>query len=195
MLFSTNSAIAFSGLLCDSAMIRIAFQSSPIRSLPFASAARAMSQSDSVLGSSYTRRWYREITAPVQPNTVHHDQFLFPKSRPAFPKPHYRFGGMNLASAVSGSAAAAAVAYLRSLVSVAVSETSREAIYPRQYFWILVLRQLGGSAGPSLSTPKCSARWCGCSYDGGAPGSSEDPYPPWPRMPVTAPRPLRSRNA
>jgi len=34
MLFSTNSAIAFSGLLCDSAMMRIAFQSSPILSLP-----------------------------------------------------------------------------------------------------------------------------------------------------------------
>jgi hypothetical protein len=34
MLFSTNSAIALSGLLCDSAMIRIAFQSSPIRSFP-----------------------------------------------------------------------------------------------------------------------------------------------------------------
>ena len=34
MLFSTNSAIALSGLLCDSAMIRIAFQSSPILSLP-----------------------------------------------------------------------------------------------------------------------------------------------------------------
>jgi len=38
--------------------------------------------------------------------------------------PHYRFGGMNLASTVSGSAAAAAAAYLRSLVFVAVSETS-----------------------------------------------------------------------
>jgi len=34
MLFSTNSAIAFSGLLCDSAMIVIAFQSSPIFSRP-----------------------------------------------------------------------------------------------------------------------------------------------------------------
>ena len=34
MLFSTNSAIALSGLLCDSAIMRIAFQSSPIRSLP-----------------------------------------------------------------------------------------------------------------------------------------------------------------
>src|SRR5476651_2201158 len=34
MLFSTNSAMAFSGLLCDSAIMRIAFQSSPIRSLP-----------------------------------------------------------------------------------------------------------------------------------------------------------------
>src|SRR5580765_436352 len=34
MLFSTNSAIALSGLLCESAMIRIAFQSSPILSLP-----------------------------------------------------------------------------------------------------------------------------------------------------------------
>src|ERR1700722_9385505 len=34
MLFSTNSAMALSGLLCESAMIRIAFQSSPIRSLP-----------------------------------------------------------------------------------------------------------------------------------------------------------------
>ena len=34
MLFSTNSAMAFSGLLCESAMIRIAFQSSPIRNLP-----------------------------------------------------------------------------------------------------------------------------------------------------------------
>ena len=33
---------SFSGLLCDRAMIRIAFQSSPIRSLPFASAARAI---------------------------------------------------------------------------------------------------------------------------------------------------------
>ena len=46
---------------------------------------------------------------------------LFPKSRPAFfRRPHYRFGGMNLASTMSGSAAA----YLRSLVFVAVSETS-----------------------------------------------------------------------
>src|SRR4051812_40082186 len=34
MLFSTNSAIAFKGLLCESAIIRIAFQSSPMRSLP-----------------------------------------------------------------------------------------------------------------------------------------------------------------
>src|SRR5438034_3202008 len=33
-LFSTNSAIAFSGFPCESAMIRIAFQSSPILSLP-----------------------------------------------------------------------------------------------------------------------------------------------------------------
>jgi hypothetical protein len=32
MLFSTNSAMAFRGLLCESAMIRIAFQSSPILS-------------------------------------------------------------------------------------------------------------------------------------------------------------------
>src|ERR1700693_6299813 len=118
MLFSTSSAIAFSGLLCDRAMIRIAFQSSPIRSLPFASAARAMSQSDSVLGWSYTRRWYREITAPVQPNRVHHDQPLFQKVDPRFRRPHYRFGGMNLASTVSGSAAA----YLRGLVFVAVSQ-------------------------------------------------------------------------
>src|SRR5215831_2880947 len=35
MLFSTNSAIAFRGLLWESAMMRIAFQSSPIRNLPF----------------------------------------------------------------------------------------------------------------------------------------------------------------
>src|SRR6267142_3349031 len=34
ILFSMNSAIAFKGLLCESAMMRIAFQSSPIRSLP-----------------------------------------------------------------------------------------------------------------------------------------------------------------
>jgi hypothetical protein len=34
MLFSTNSAMAFKGLDCDSAMIRMAFQSSPIRNLP-----------------------------------------------------------------------------------------------------------------------------------------------------------------
>src|ERR1700687_1320364 len=34
MQFSTNSAMALSGLLCDRAMIRIAFQSSPIRNLP-----------------------------------------------------------------------------------------------------------------------------------------------------------------
>src|SRR5438309_2828407 len=34
MLFSTNSAIAFNGFPCESAMIRIAFQSSPILSLP-----------------------------------------------------------------------------------------------------------------------------------------------------------------
>jgi hypothetical protein len=71
-------------LLCDRAMIRIAFQSSPIRSLPFASAARAMSQSDSVLGSICTQRWYREITAPVQANRVHHDQPLFQKVDPRF---------------------------------------------------------------------------------------------------------------
>src|SRR5215468_9270632 len=34
MLFSTSSAMALSGLACESAMIRIAFQSSPIRNLP-----------------------------------------------------------------------------------------------------------------------------------------------------------------
>jgi hypothetical protein len=33
MLLSTNSAIALSGLLCDSAYMRTAFQSSQIRSL------------------------------------------------------------------------------------------------------------------------------------------------------------------
>src|SRR5271163_527098 len=90
MQFSTSSAIAFNGLLCDRAMIRIAFQSSPIRSLPFASAVRAMSHSDSVLGSIYTRRWNREITAPVQPNRVHHDQPFLQKVDPRFRKPHYR---------------------------------------------------------------------------------------------------------
>ena len=34
MEFSTNSAIALRGLLCESAMIRMAFQSSPILSFP-----------------------------------------------------------------------------------------------------------------------------------------------------------------
>src|SRR5215472_10888781 len=34
ILFSTSSAMALRGLLCDSAMMRIAFQSSPIRNLP-----------------------------------------------------------------------------------------------------------------------------------------------------------------
>src|ERR1035438_6786822 len=34
MQFSTNSAMALSGLLCERAMIRMAFQSSPIRNLP-----------------------------------------------------------------------------------------------------------------------------------------------------------------
>ena len=34
MLFSTNSAIALSGLDCERAIIRIAFQSSPMRSFP-----------------------------------------------------------------------------------------------------------------------------------------------------------------
>src|SRR5215467_12000962 len=34
MLFSTNSATAFNGFCCESAMIVIAFQSSPMRSLP-----------------------------------------------------------------------------------------------------------------------------------------------------------------
>ena len=36
MLFYTNSAMALSGLLCESAMILIAFQSSPILILPLA---------------------------------------------------------------------------------------------------------------------------------------------------------------
>lgn len=40
MLFSTNSAIAFSGLLCDRAMMRMAFQSSPIFSRPRSKFAR-----------------------------------------------------------------------------------------------------------------------------------------------------------
>src|SRR5205814_5430858 len=35
MLFSTSSATAFRGLLCESVTTRIAFQSSPIRSCPF----------------------------------------------------------------------------------------------------------------------------------------------------------------
>ena len=34
MLFSTNSATAFSGLLCERAIMRIAFQLSPMRNLP-----------------------------------------------------------------------------------------------------------------------------------------------------------------
>ena len=34
MLFSTNSAMALRGLACERAMIRMAFQSSPIRNLP-----------------------------------------------------------------------------------------------------------------------------------------------------------------
>src|SRR3974377_1373695 len=34
MLFSTNSATALSGLLCDNAIIRIAFQLSPMRNRP-----------------------------------------------------------------------------------------------------------------------------------------------------------------
>ena len=38
MLFSTNSAMAFRGLLWERAMMRMAFQSSPIRSLPLSDA-------------------------------------------------------------------------------------------------------------------------------------------------------------
>src|SRR5947209_4602243 len=49
MLFSTSSAIALSGLLCDRAMMVIAFQSSPILSLP--RAARGLSRSISRLRS------------------------------------------------------------------------------------------------------------------------------------------------
>jgi hypothetical protein len=44
MLFSTNSATAFSGLSCESAMIVIAFQSSPMRSLPRAVGRTAFSR-------------------------------------------------------------------------------------------------------------------------------------------------------
>src|ERR1700681_2096525 len=84
MLFSTSSAIAFSGLLCDRAMIRIAFQSSPIRSLPFASAALAMSQSDSVLGSKLHSALAQRNHDTVQPNSVHHDQSFFQKVDPRF---------------------------------------------------------------------------------------------------------------
>lgn len=40
MLFSTNSAIAFRGLPCDRAMMVMAFQSSPMRSLPVVPRAR-----------------------------------------------------------------------------------------------------------------------------------------------------------
>ena len=43
MLFSTNSATALSGLLWDSAMIRIAFQLSPILSFPELFAAACFS--------------------------------------------------------------------------------------------------------------------------------------------------------
>jgi hypothetical protein len=39
MLFSTNSATAVSGFDCDKAMILIAFQSSPMGSLPVCSGA------------------------------------------------------------------------------------------------------------------------------------------------------------
>lgn len=35
MLFSTNSAMAFKGFAWESAMMRMAFQSSPIRNFPF----------------------------------------------------------------------------------------------------------------------------------------------------------------
>src|ERR1700730_9766898 len=102
MLFSTSSAIAFSGLLCDRAMILIAFQSSPIRSLPFASAALAMSQSDSVLGSSDTWRWCREITIPVQPKSVHHDQSFFQKVDRHFQRPRFRSGELGKAAKCDG---------------------------------------------------------------------------------------------
>jgi hypothetical protein len=61
MLFSTSSAIAFSGLLCDSAMMVIAFQLSLILSLP-----RARSR---VLAAAVTiaAKYYRKLASASGP--------------------------------------------------------------------------------------------------------------------------------
>src|SRR5271165_5917610 len=60
MLFSTNSAIAFKGLLCERAMIRIAFQSSPIRSLPLSLLFAFMGAAE-ILGRLVVRMQYQGL--------------------------------------------------------------------------------------------------------------------------------------
>src|SRR5208283_2019578 len=66
MLFSTNSAIAFRGLLCERAMMRIAFQSSPIRSLPLSLALAFMP----VL-RPYSRSPSKEKAIPLLAESLH----------------------------------------------------------------------------------------------------------------------------
>src|SRR5439155_10642617 len=72
MLFSTNSAIALSGLLCENAMIRIAFQSSPIRNLPLSDSFdfAALIFATMIRNFDATAREGRPLFACQQPLTI-----------------------------------------------------------------------------------------------------------------------------
>src|SRR5438034_8412611 len=72
MLFSTNSAIALSGLLCENAMIRIAFQSSPIRNLPLSDSFdfAALIFATMIRNFDATAREGRPLLVSQQPLTI-----------------------------------------------------------------------------------------------------------------------------
>src|ERR1700693_5068548 len=66
MQFSKNFAMALRGLLCERAMIRIAFQSSPIRNLPLSDSFDLVVLSFAMVTRNSTR-WVRQRDDRSQP--------------------------------------------------------------------------------------------------------------------------------
>src|SRR5258705_1348792 len=74
MEFSTNSAMALSGLLCERAMIRIAFQSSPIRNLPLSESVDLVMPIFATVTRNSMRSCNRGTT--VSPSATHYTDGL-----------------------------------------------------------------------------------------------------------------------
>src|SRR5215469_12774236 len=74
MLFSTSSAMALSGLLCESAMMRMAFQSSPIRNLPLSNSFDLAAAVFATLTRNSTHLFYEPKDLLSPPSANHYNK-------------------------------------------------------------------------------------------------------------------------